>query len=74
MDNQVIQSEFYKIKKCIKSVKHFGQIEACENLVELFRKKHFEDEMTSIDEISMESEIRTLNELINEVKEKFSEL
>ena len=74
MDNQVIQSEFYKIKKCIKSVKHLGQIDACENLVELFRKKHSEEEMTSIDEISIESEIRTLNELINEVKEKFSEL
>jgi len=74
MNNQLVQSEFYKIKKCIKSVKHFGQIETCENLVELFKKKHAEDEMTSVDEMSIESEIRTLNELIHEVKEKFSEL
>ena len=30
--------------------------------------------MTSVDEISMDSELKILNNLISEVKEKFSEL
>ena len=74
MNISQVESEFIKIKKCIKSVNHHGQIQCCENLVTLFQKKHFEDEMTSVDEISMDSELKILNNLISEVKEKFSEL
>ena len=74
MNKSQVESEFIKIKKCIKSVNHHGQIQSCENLVTLFQKKHFEDEMDTVDEMSMDSEIKTLNRLINEVKEKFSEL
>lgn len=69
-----VESEFIKIKKCIKSVTHHGQIQSCEKLVTFFQKKHFEDEMDSVDEMSMDSELKTLNKLIIEVKEKFSEL
>lgn len=72
MDLHQVETEFIKIKKCIKSVVHSGQIKSCEILVDLFQKKHFDDEMDNIDEMSMDSEIKTLKRLIEEVKEKFS--
>ena len=46
MNLSQVESEFIKIKKCIKSVTHAGQIPSCENLISLFQKKHFEDEIT----------------------------
>ena len=71
MNIQQVETEFIKIKKCIKSVKHAGQIETCENLVNLFQRKHFDDEMNNIDEMSMDSEINILKKLIEDIKEKF---
>jgi hypothetical protein len=71
MNLSQVESEFIKIKKCIKSVTHAGQIPSCENLISLFQKKHFEDEMDNVDEMSMESEIKTLEKLIEDTKEKF---
>ena len=74
METSQIEKEFLKIKKCINSVTHFGQIESCEILIKLFSSKHFEDDMSNDEEQQFGSEVRILNNLLNEKIKKYKEL
>jgi hypothetical protein len=72
MEISQIEKEFIKIKKCINSVKHFGQIQSCENLINLFSLKHFDEDMSNVEEEQFGSEVRILRELLNEVIKKYN--
>ena len=55
MERDLIEYDFLKIKKTIDSIEHGGQIECGERLINLFIKKHFNEDFTSDEEISLES-------------------
>jgi hypothetical protein len=55
MERDLIEYDFLKIKKTIDSIEHGGQIECGERLINLFMKKHFKEDFTSDEEISLES-------------------
>jgi hypothetical protein len=74
METSQIEKEFIKIKKCINSVTHFGQIQSCENLIKLFSSKHFDEDMSNNEELQFGSEITILNNLLNEKIKKYKEL
>lgn len=74
METSQIEKEFIKIKKCINSVKHFGQIQSCEKLINLFSLKHFDEDMSNVEEEQFGSEVRILNNLLSEKIKKYKEL
>ena len=55
MERDLIEYDFLKIKKTIDSIEHGGQIESGERLINLFMGKHFNEDFTSDEEISLES-------------------
>lgn len=55
MERDLIEHDFLKIKKTIDSIEHGGQIESGERLINLFMRKHFNEDFTSDEEISLES-------------------
>jgi hypothetical protein len=73
METSQIEKEFIKIKKCINSVKHSGQIQSCEKLIKLFSSKHFEEDMTNDEELQFGSEVRILSDLMTEKIKKYKE-
>jgi hypothetical protein len=74
MEISQIEKEFIKIKKCINSVKHYGQIQSCENLIRFFSMKHFEEDMPNIEEEQFGSEVKILKELLNRKIDKYKEI
>lgn len=59
--NLEFERDFEKVLKTIKSVKKINQFDSCENLIELFRNKYQESDITDFDDtiIFFESELKS---------------
>jgi hypothetical protein len=57
-----MEKDFGWLKKIIDSVSSFGQIESCENLIELFKKRNWSEDFTTDEENGYKSFVESLEQ------------
>jgi hypothetical protein len=69
-----MDKEFAWIKKIIDSVNNQSQIITCENLIELFKTKHWSDDFTNDEENEFKGIIDVLNQHLDIKKNRYDYL
>jgi hypothetical protein len=57
-----MEKDFDWLKKIIDSVNSFGQIESCENLITLFKKRNWSEDFTTDEENGYKSFVESLEQ------------
>ena len=66
-----VDLDFIKVRDTIDSINKISQIESCEKLIELFYKKHYNEDLLDDEEDSLNCSNKTLIEHLNLKKIKF---
>ena len=66
-----MEKEFEWVKNIIDSVTSVGQIESCENLINLFKLRNWSDDFNSDDELGYHGFVTQLEFSLNRKKNKY---